>query len=66
MPRQTVFNPLYYFFMKSFLKDVKYARGVEKKFTVLLSAADEQKVDVLYISDIGCGLFGNEPSSVGR
>jgi len=52
--------------MKSFLKDVKYARGVEKKFTVLLSAADEQKVDVLYISDIGCGLFGNEPSSVGR
>jgi len=43
-----------------------YEEGVRKKFTAMVHAAAFSKADALIIPDVGCGVFGNDPTIVGR
>jgi len=44
----------------------EYEEGIRKKFVALFHAAASVKADVLIIPDIGCGVFQNDPTVVGR
>merc|ERR1712137_1324402 len=44
---------------------VLYTDGIRRKFLAALVAATYCEAEVLVISDVGCGVFGNDPITVG-